>query len=198
MYKGEPEWASEVQTLAERLLNVKMNGSSGDITSLSFKNELRDLASKQGLQLSIKQDDTTKFLRSWYDKGGKERYEAVFGEFITYKQRANAENNPGGGDGVFIGEDTPDLIRQNRKPVLDIAADDFREGIEESNRRGFGQPGRSKTFQIPEEGIDFIDLERNLIGQALNRTGNNQSQAAKLLTVSRGWLRAKALKYGLL
>ena len=54
---------------------------------------------------------------------------------------------------------------------------------------------------LPPQGFDFEKLrrlERHLLCQALERTGNNQSKAAKLLNLSRDRLRYRLQKHGLL
>ncbi len=52
----------------------------------------------------------------------------------------------------------------------------------------------SGSFILPKEGIHLKTLEENLIKQALERTGGNQTQAAKLLGISRFALRNRLLK----
>lgn len=52
-------------------------------------------------------------------------------------------------------------------------------------------------FELPEEGVDLEAVERGLLSQALERTGGNQSQAARLLGISRYALRYRMEKYGL-
>jgi two-component system response regulator AtoC len=52
-------------------------------------------------------------------------------------------------------------------------------------------------FELPEEGIDFEAVVVGLIQQALDRTGGNQSAAARLLGISRYMLRYRMEKYGM-
>ncbi len=57
------------------------------------------------------------------------------------------------------------------------------------------------NFTLPPEGFDFDKLrklESHLLRQALARTNNNQTQAAKLLNLSRDRLRYRLQKHGLL
>jgi DNA-binding NtrC family response regulator len=57
------------------------------------------------------------------------------------------------------------------------------------------------NMELPPEGFDFNKLRRlesHLLRQALARTNNNQTQAAKLLNLSRDRLRYRLLKHGLL
>ena len=50
---------------------------------------------------------------------------------------------------------------------------------------------------LPEEGINLEQVEIDLIRQALERTGNNRTQAAKLLGISRDTLLYRMQKHGL-
>ncbi len=52
-------------------------------------------------------------------------------------------------------------------------------------------------FVIPEKGISLFELEKDIIKQALERTKYNQTQAARLLGISRDVLRYKKKKYKL-
>ncbi|MCO4743697.1 MAG: sigma-54-dependent Fis family transcriptional regulator [Proteobacteria bacterium] len=52
-------------------------------------------------------------------------------------------------------------------------------------------------FTLPEEGIDLEQVERGLLVQAIERTGGNQSAAARLLGISRYALRYRMDKFDL-
>lgn len=52
-------------------------------------------------------------------------------------------------------------------------------------------------FELPAAGIRLEDLERNLIGQALERAEGNRTQAARLLGLSRDTLLYRLKKYAL-
>jgi DNA-binding NtrC family response regulator len=59
-------------------------------------------------------------------------------------------------------------------------------------------PSRGKsTFVLPEGGVDLEDVEKSLLIQALERVKNNQTQAAKLLGITRYALRYRMEKFGL-
>ncbi|MFO0838635.1 MAG: sigma-54 dependent transcriptional regulator [Phycisphaerae bacterium] len=61
--------------------------------------------------------------------------------------------------------------------------------------------GQIESLRLPPDGFDFDKLrklEKALLEQALDRTHSNQSQAAKLLRLSRDRLRYKLQKHGLL
>ncbi|MDA2937750.1 sigma-54 dependent transcriptional regulator [Acidobacteria bacterium AH-259-A15] len=50
---------------------------------------------------------------------------------------------------------------------------------------------------IPSQGINLYEVERELIRQALIKAGGNQTQASRLLSITRDTLRYKMKKYGL-
>ncbi|MDP2343000.1 MAG: response regulator [Deltaproteobacteria bacterium] len=52
------------------------------------------------------------------------------------------------------------------------------------------------AFELPDEGVDLAAVERGLVEQALARTHGNQTQAAKLLGISRFALRHRIDKHG--
>ncbi len=56
----------------------------------------------------------------------------------------------------------------------------------------------SDGFVLPEEGVNLEILEKDLIAQALDRTGGNQSAAARLLSLTRYALRYRMEKHGFL
>jgi DNA-binding NtrC family response regulator len=58
-------------------------------------------------------------------------------------------------------------------------------------------PAADGKFILPENGISLDEVEKNLIIQALERTKNNKTQAAKLLQVSYDTLRYQVKKFGL-
>jgi two-component system response regulator AtoC len=52
-------------------------------------------------------------------------------------------------------------------------------------------------FQLPPEGLRLEDLERNLLVQALERCGGNQTHAGELLGINRDQVRYRIEKFGL-
>jgi len=58
---------------------------------------------------------------------------------------------------------------------------------------GMPQPG----LTIPDTGLSLEEVERSLIVQALEKTGQNKTQAAKLLGVTYDSLRYQVKKFGL-
>jgi DNA-binding NtrC family response regulator len=53
------------------------------------------------------------------------------------------------------------------------------------------------VFELPPGGVDLEELERDLVRQALRRTGRNQTQAARLLGMNRDQIRYRIEKFGL-
>jgi len=50
---------------------------------------------------------------------------------------------------------------------------------------------------LPPDGVKLEDVERQLLVQALERAGGNQTQAAQLLGVNRDQVRYRIEKFGL-
>ena len=74
-----------------------------------------------------------------------------------------------------------------------VAGDDLVLG------RASDQPGEAIAgLQLPPSGVDLARVEEQLVRQALDRTGGNQTHAASLLSLSRDQLRYRLQKYGLL
>jgi len=55
----------------------------------------------------------------------------------------------------------------------------------------------ARTMALPEEGVSLETLERELVKQALRRTGGNQTKAATLLGLNRDQIRYRIEKFGL-
>jgi two-component system response regulator AtoC len=53
-------------------------------------------------------------------------------------------------------------------------------------------------FRIPPDGLDWEEHEKNILTQALERCGNNQTAAAKLLSISRDTFIYRLKKYGII
>lgn len=58
-------------------------------------------------------------------------------------------------------------------------------------------PTLRENFALPGEGLDLPRLEKNLIEQALKRTGGNISKASRLLSIPRDKLRYRVKKFGI-
>ncbi|MFH0921000.1 MAG: sigma 54-interacting transcriptional regulator, partial [Fibrobacterota bacterium] len=59
------------------------------------------------------------------------------------------------------------------------------------------QPSGNSLWELPDMGIVFEDLERNLLAQALQKTDGNMTAAAKLLGMSYRAFRYRANNFGL-
>jgi transcriptional regulator with GAF, ATPase, and Fis domain len=60
-----------------------------------------------------------------------------------------------------------------------------------------GPADNGGDFSLPQEGLSFEKLERDLVAMALERSAFNKTRAARLLGMDRDWLRHRAAKYGL-
>jgi two-component system NtrC family response regulator len=58
-------------------------------------------------------------------------------------------------------------------------------------------PDRDFKPELPPEGVSLADVEKDLIRQAMNRTGGNQTRAARLLGITRQTLLYRLEKHGL-
>jgi DNA-binding NtrC family response regulator len=58
--------------------------------------------------------------------------------------------------------------------------------------------GGKWIIELPAVGVALVDVERELVLQALERAGGNQTHAAELLGIERDALRRRMIKYGLL
>jgi transcriptional regulator with GAF, ATPase, and Fis domain len=52
-------------------------------------------------------------------------------------------------------------------------------------------------FRLPPEGLSLDEVERQLLVQALERAGGNQTQAGQLLGINRDQVRYRIEKFGL-
>ena len=82
------------------------------------------------------------------------------------------------GDLITV-EDLPLEVRQETQPV------------------GGGGGGAEGSFKLPSEGVNFEDVERNLILQAMERTDYNITKAAKLLGLTFRTLQYRLEKFGI-
>jgi transcriptional regulator with PAS, ATPase and Fis domain len=55
----------------------------------------------------------------------------------------------------------------------------------------------AQAFELPQEGVNLESVERDLVLQALTRTGWNQTKAATLLGLNRDQIRYRVEKFGL-
>jgi transcriptional regulator with GAF, ATPase, and Fis domain len=62
---------------------------------------------------------------------------------------------------------------------------------------GLGGSDPAAVHELPASGLRFEQLERDLVAQALERTGWNKAAAAALLGVNRDWVRYRIERHGL-
>jgi transcriptional regulator with GAF, ATPase, and Fis domain len=62
---------------------------------------------------------------------------------------------------------------------------------------GLGGSEPAEVHDLPASGLSFDRLERDLVAQALERTGWNKAAAAALLGVNRDWVRYRIERHGL-
>ena len=60
-----------------------------------------------------------------------------------------------------------------------------------------GGPVQSTVATAPSDGLSLEDNERHLLAKALEKTAGNQTQAARLLRITRDTLRYKMKKFNL-
>ncbi len=78
------------------------------------------------------------------------------------------------------------ICRQNR-----VTAEDLPPEV-----RDVAMPARRSGIKLPEGGVSLREVEKELIRQALDRAGGNQTAAARLLGISRHTLLYRLQKYG--
>jgi two-component system response regulator AtoC len=91
----------------------------------------------------------------------------------------------------------PGNVRELRNAIerAMLLADSGLLGVED-----FATLSRSTTatsFRLPPEGVDFETVERQLLVQALERAGGNQTHAGYLLGINRDQVRYRIEKFGL-
>lgn len=95
----------------------------------------------------------------------------------------------------------------NKPFNLDEVADEASKALETSRlrrelrelraRRAAGGGEAPTTFTLPKEGVNLEDVERQLLVQALERCGGNQTHAGELLGINRDQVRYRIEKFGL-
>ena len=88
------------------------------------------------------------------------------------------------------------MDNNQHNPYMDPAVVSLRENVTEVMRHYF----TSLKGEEPRHVHDFFldEIEEPLIAAVMKFTGNNQSETARILGLSRGTLRAKLKKFGML
>ena len=91
----------------------------------------------------------------------------------------------------------PGNVRELRNAIerAMLLADDGLLGVE--NFATLSRSVSATTFQLPPEGVNLETVERQLLVQALERAGGNQTQAGHLLGINRDQVRYRIEKFGL-
>jgi two-component system, NtrC family, response regulator AtoC len=69
--------------------------------------------------------------------------------------------------------------------------------ISVSHPDGGSSATQAPTLEIPSDGLSLEENERSLLARALEKTNGNQTQAARLLRITRDTLRYKMKKFNL-
>ncbi|HVF30856.1 MAG TPA: sigma-54 dependent transcriptional regulator [Pyrinomonadaceae bacterium] len=84
------------------------------------------------------------------------------------------------------------LLCENDTVTLDDLPPEMTQG-----RAGGAAIGGDSQFKLPAEGVNFEDVERSLIMQAMDRTDNNITKSAKLLGLTFRTLQYRLEKFGI-
>lgn len=125
-----------------------------------------------------------------------ERFNKEFGRKVTGLSEEALER--------LVAYPWPGNVRELRNVIERTIILEAREVIEVQHLPAeirFGQRAggpAGSPFALPDEGVDLEAVERSFIEQAMERTAQNQSAAARLLGISRYALRYRLEKFGLL
>ena len=78
-----------------------------------------------------------------------------------------------------------------------ITLEDLPPEMTQSRAAGAAVGGGDSQFKLPAEGVNFEDVERSLIMQAMDRTDNNITKSAKLLGLTFRTLQYRLEKFGI-
>jgi DNA-binding NtrC family response regulator len=91
----------------------------------------------------------------------------------------------------------PGNIRELRNTIERAMLLIDREWLEPDDFTMLTGAASATRFQLPPEGVNLEEVERQLVVQALERAGGNQTQAAQLLGINRDQVRYRVEKFGL-
>jgi PAS domain S-box-containing protein len=132
---------------------------------------------------------------------------ALVGFFIDHynrKFKRRIEGVTPEAERLLLSHDWPGTVRElrnaiERAMILEesalITAASLPIAIGHSN--GDLDAAATPAIEIPENGMSLVDNERLLLARALEKTAGNQTQAARLLRITRDTLRYKMKKYNL-
>jgi two-component system nitrogen regulation response regulator NtrX len=91
----------------------------------------------------------------------------------------------------------PGNVRELRNAIERAMLLTDREWLEPGDFTTLTRVVEPTQFRLPPEGVNLEEVERQLLTQALERAGGNQSQAAQLLGINRDQVRYRIEKFGL-
>jgi DNA-binding NtrC family response regulator len=91
----------------------------------------------------------------------------------------------------------PGNVRELRNAIERAMLLIDREWLEPEDFTTLTRTVNPTQFRLPAEGVNLEEVERQLLTQALERAGGNQTQAAQLLGINRDQVRYRIEKFGL-
>jgi two-component system response regulator AtoC len=91
----------------------------------------------------------------------------------------------------------PGNIRELRNAIERAMLLVDREWLQPEDFTTLTRGGSPAQFQLPPEGVNLEEVERQLVVQALERAGGNQTHAGQLLGINRDQVRYRIEKFGL-
>jgi two-component system, NtrC family, response regulator AtoC len=91
----------------------------------------------------------------------------------------------------------PGNIRELRNTIERAMLLIDHEWLEPDDFATLARPPAAAQFQLPLDGVNLEEVERQLVVQALERAGGNQTQAGQLLGINRDQVRYRVEKFGL-
>ena len=91
----------------------------------------------------------------------------------------------------------PGNVRELRNAIERAMLLIDREWLEPSDFTTLTRAVTPTSFRLPAEGVNLEEVERQLVVQALERAGGNQTHAAQLLGINRDQVRYRIEKFSL-
>jgi DNA-binding NtrC family response regulator len=91
----------------------------------------------------------------------------------------------------------PGNVRELRNAIERVMLLVDREWLAAEDFSSLTRSAIGSGFRLPAEGVNLEDVEKQLLAQALERTGGNQTHAAQLLGINRDQVRYRIEKFGL-
>jgi DNA-binding NtrC family response regulator len=124
--------------------------------------------------------------------------------FAKKYNKTSIKDFSSGAEQLLVGSNWPGNVRELKNLVERFVVLESTELIETEqvpkwiSSGSFGtRPSSGDRFVLPEKGISLDELEKDLFLQALERAGNNKTQAAKLLNISYDTLRYQLKKFNI-